>query len=197
MTPRAAAIVLGALLLCPAAARAQEAAAIFLGGAASALGAHEAGHLLFGVAFDARPTLEAVDFAGIPFFAIAHRPDLSPRREFAVSAAGFWVQHATSELILSREPRLRDEHAPFRKGFLAFNILASVAYAGAAAAKAGPFERDTRAIGDALDIDERWVSLMVLAPAVLDAYRYFHPDARWAAWGSRGLKVGWVMVILK
>jgi hypothetical protein len=169
----------------------------FLGGAATGLGVHEAGHLLFGAIFDADPSIKGVNFAGIPFFALTHRPGLSPRREFAISAAGFWMQHATSELILTRHPRLRDEREPFRKGVLAFNVLTSVGYSAAAAAKAGPYERDTRAIGDALDISERWVGVMVLVPAVLDAYRYFNPDSRWASWSSRAVKVGWVVLVLK
>ncbi|HEY7441844.1 MAG TPA: hypothetical protein VH701_05455 [Vicinamibacterales bacterium] len=169
----------------------------FLGGAAAGLGAHEAGHLLFGAILGADPSIKAVDFGGIPFFALTHRPDLSPRREFTVSAAGFWMQHATSELVLTRHPRLRDEHEPFRKGVLAFNVLTSVGYSAAAMAKAGPYERDTRAIGDALELSERWVGVMVLAPAVLDAYRYFKPDSRWAAWSSRAMKVGWVILVLK
>jgi hypothetical protein len=169
----------------------------FLGGAAAGLGAHEAGHLLFGAILDADPSIKAVDFGGIPFFALTHRPDLSPRREFTVSAAGFWMQHATSELVLTRHPRLRDEHEPFRKGVLAFNVLTSVGYSAAAMAKAGPYERDTRAIGDALELSERWVGVMVLAPAVLDAYRYFKPNSRWATWSSRAMKVGWVILVLK
>ena len=122
----------------------------FLGGAAVGLGAHEAGHLLFGAILDANPSIKGVRFRGIPFFALTHRPDLSPRREFAVSAAGFWMQHATSELVLTRHPRLRDERAPFKKGVLAFNVLTSVGYSVAAAAKAGPYQRDTRAMSDSL-----------------------------------------------
>jgi hypothetical protein len=169
----------------------------FLGGAAVGLGAHEAGHLLFGAILDASPSIKGVKFAGLPFFALTHRPDLSPRREFTVSAAGFWMQHATSELVLTRHPRLRDERAPFKKGVLAFNVLTSVGYSVAAAAKAGPYERDTRAISDSLQISERWVGVMVLAPAVLDAYRYFKPDSRWATWSSRAMKVGWVLLVLK
>jgi hypothetical protein len=169
----------------------------FLGGAAAGLGAHEAGHLLFGAILDADPSIKGVDFAGIPFFALTHRPDLSPRRKFTVSAAGFWMQHFTSELVLTRHPRLRDERAPFKKGVLAFNVLTSVGYSVAAAAKAGPYERDTRAISDSLQISERWVGVMVLAPAVLDAYRYFKPDSRWATWSSRAMKVGWVLLVLK
>jgi hypothetical protein len=39
--------------------------------------------------------------------------------------------------------------------------------------------------------------MMVLAPAVLDAFRFFNPDAHWAAWASRGAKVGSVVLVLK
>ena len=169
----------------------------FLGGAATGLAAHEGGHLLFAAILDADPSLKRVELAGLPFFALTHRSGLSPRREFVVSAAGFWMQHATSEILLSRHPRLRDERAPFKKGFMAFNVLTSVGYSVAAVAKAGPYERDTRAVGDGLEMSERWVGILVLAPAVLDAYRYFKPGSRWAVWSSRVLKVGWVALVIK
>lgn len=169
----------------------------FLGGALTGLAAHEAGHLALDVAFDADPSLKRVDFHGIPFFAITHRPDLSPRRELAVSSAGFWVQHAGSEWILTRRPAIRDRSSPLLKGILAFNVATSVGYAGAALARTGPHERDTRGIADAAGIDERWVGAMLLAPAVLDAWRYFHPDSRWAAWTSRGAKIGMVLLLAR
>src|SRR5512138_1121950 len=92
----------------------------FLSGAAIALGAHEGGHLLFDVAFDAQPGIGRVDFHGIPFFAVTHRGGLSPRREFTISSAGFWVQHATDEWLLTRRPSIRRERAPLAKGVLAF-----------------------------------------------------------------------------
>ena len=38
---------------------------------------------------------------------------------------------------------------------------------------------------------------MILVPAVLDAFRYYHPDARWAAWGSRAAKVGSVALVAR
>lgn len=72
-----------------------ETAGKFLAGAAVGLGAHEGAHLLFDCLFAARPHLKKVDFKGVPFFAIAHRGDLSRRREFVISSAGFWMQHAT------------------------------------------------------------------------------------------------------
>jgi hypothetical protein len=169
----------------------------FLAGAALALGAHEGGHLFADVVFDADPGLRRVDFHGLPFFAITHRPDLSPAREFVISSAGFWVQHAGSEWLLTRRPRLRDARAPLAKGVLAFNVLASGAYAAAAFARTGPFERDTRGMAASARIDERWAGALILGPAVLDAWRYYDPEARWAAWASRAAKIGGVLLIVK
>jgi hypothetical protein len=169
----------------------------FLTGALAGLVAHEGGHLLFNIVFDANPSVERVEFHGIPFFAIMHRTDLSPRREFVVSSAGFWVQHAGNEWLLTSHPRLRDERSPFRKGLLAFNVLASAAYSGAAFARTGPLQRDTRGMAVSARIDEPWVGILILAPAVLDTWRYFDPDAKWAAWLSRALKIGGVLLVLR
>jgi hypothetical protein len=111
--------------------------------------------------------------------------------------AGFWVQEATNEWLLSKRPRLKDERAPFAKGMFAFNVIASGVYAGAAFARTGPAERDTRGMADSLGIDERWIGAIVLAPAVLDTWRYYQPDAKWVAWVSRAVKVGSVLLVLK
>jgi len=80
---------------------------------------------------------------------------------------------------------------------LAFNVLNSAGYACVAFARAGPFERDTRGMAGSIDVDERAIGALVLAPAVLDAVRYFKPDARWAKWVSRGAKVGSVLLVVK
>jgi hypothetical protein len=165
-------------------------------GAASALAMHEAGHLVFDVIFDASPGIKKVSYAGIPFFAITHEP-VSPVQEFAISSAGFWVQHATSEWLLTARPHLRQEHAPFAKGVLAFNVLTSVMYAGAAMARTGPLERDTRGIALSAGIAEPWVGALVLAPAALDAVRYVRPEWRSARWASRAAKVAGVVLIVK
>jgi hypothetical protein len=169
----------------------------FLAGGALGLAAHEGGHLAFNVVFDADPRLKRVDFHGIPFFAVTHRPGLSRRKEFVISSAGFWVQHAGSEWILTRRPHLRGESAPFAKGILAFNVLASTAYAGAAFARTGPDERDTRGMADSSRIDERWIGALVLTPALLDAWRYYQPDRAWIKWASRAVKVGMVVLVLR
>ncbi len=170
---------------------------MFLTGALAGLAAHEAGHLFMNVVFDADPGLDRVEFHGIPFFAITHRTDLSPRREFMVSSAGFWVQHATNEWLLTGDPQLRRKHAPFRKGVLAFNVLASVAYSGAAFARTGPDQRDTRGMSVSGGIDERWIGALILAPAALDIWRYYDADAQWAVWLSRVMKAGLVLLVLK
>jgi hypothetical protein len=172
-------------------------AGVFVAGALVGLGAHEAGHLLFNVVFDADPAIQRVEFHGIPFFAITPRAALSARREFAVSSAGFWTQHATNEWLLTTRPRLRYERAAFSKGVFAFNVLASAAYSGAAFARTGPLERDTRGMASSARVDERWVGALILAPAVFDTWRYYDPDARLPVWLSRAAKVGAVALILK
>ena len=169
----------------------------FVAGAALGLVMHESGHLVFDAAFDAGPRVTGVTFGPFPFFAVTHRADLSPRREFTISSAGFWMQDLSSEWLLTRRPGLRRTHAPAAKGVLAFNVLNSAGYACVAFARAGPFERDTRGIADSIGVDERIIGAMVLAPAVLDAIRYFKPEARWAKWASRAAKAGSVLLVIK
>lgn len=168
----------------------------FLAGGAMGLGVHEAGHLVIVSAFGADPGVKKVAFGPLPFFAISHA-DVTPAQEYTISAAGFWVQHASSEWLLTRRPGLRHQHAPLAKGLLAFNILASVAYATAAFGTFGPYERDTRAMAEALDVGEPWVGAMILAPAALDTWRYMRPQSRRAAWTSRALKAGAVLVVIR
>ena len=170
--------------------------ALFLAGGATGLALHESAHLIANAAFGEKPNLKKVDFHGIPFFAITHRSGLPRREEFVISSAGFWMQHAMNEWLLSQSRPLRNR-GPFPKGIFTFNIVASGAYAGAAFAKTGPYERYTRGIADSSRVDERWVGALLLAPAALDAWRYFHPDSKWAAWSSRGAKIGMVLLVVR
>lgn len=169
---------------------------MFLAGGATGLALHEAAHLIADGLFGEKPGLKKVDFHGIPFFAITHRSGLPRRKEFVISSAGFWMQHAENEWLLSQRQPLRDR-GPFVKGIFTFNIVTSAAYAGAAFAKTGPVERDTRGIADSARVDERWIGALLLAPAALDAWRYFHPGSKWAAWSSRGVKIGMVVLIVR
>src|SRR5205807_391240 len=118
----------------------------FLTGAGAALVLHEGGHLTFDVIFDAQPRLEGVQFGPFPFVAVTHRSGLSPRREFTISSAGFWVQEGTDEWLLNPDrcgSGLRAcEGAWFSKGMLAFNVLNSVGYALVTVAT--PFSRPMR-----------------------------------------------------
>jgi hypothetical protein len=195
-------IVLAVSLLLPAIVAAEEKDngdpfAPFLAGVALGFAAHEAAHFTLDVAFDAHPRLDGVDFHGIPFFAIGHEP-VPARQEALISWAGFATQHAASEWILTRDPHLRDHGAPIRKGVLAFHVLCSAAYGVGAFGKTGPAERDSRGIARSIAVDERWIGALIVVPAALDTYRYFHPEARWAPWVSRALKVGLAgLVILK
>jgi hypothetical protein len=107
------------------------------------------------------------------------------------------MQDLSSEWLLTKQPSLRDVHAPVVKGVLAFNVLNSVGYAFVAFARAGPFERDTRGMASSIGVDERAIGALVLAPAVFDAIRYFKPEARWAKWASRAAKAGSVVLVVK
>jgi hypothetical protein len=169
---------------------------VILGGVAG-LGLHEGGHLVANWAFEEKVKIKKVDYKGIPFFALSHAPDLSPRREYVVSSAGFWAQYLFSEQILTHHRNLKHEESPLRKGMLTFHVVTSLMYSGAAFGRTGPIERDTRGMAASRRIDERWIGAMVLAPALLDMYRYFNPGARWATWTSRGVKMGSVALVIK
>jgi len=170
---------------------------LFFTGAAAGLAIHESGHLLFGAIFDANPRVEPLRYGFIPFFKIGHDP-VTRREEFVISSAGFWMQYVDSEWILAAKPDLRHEHQPLLKGILAFDLGASTVYSIAAFGEFGPLERDTRGMAVSLGKDgwpEPFVGAIVLAPAVLDGYRYFHPDATWAKWASRGAKIASVVLV--
>jgi len=168
----------------------------FFAGAALGLGFHESAHLIADEAFGANPGVRKVSAGFIPFFAITHEP-VTPTKEFIISSAGFWAQHIGSEITLSRHPQLHDEHAPMLKGLLVFNVVTSVIYSGAAFARHGPVERDTRGIAVSADVGEPWVGVTVLAPAVLDAARYYRPNSRMLRWASRAAKVGGTLLIFR
>ena len=179
----------------PAAAQTRDVASFFAG-AALGLGLHESGHLVFDAAFNAHPGVMKVRAGFIPFFAITHEP-MSPVKEFTISSAGFWVQHGGNEIVFAHHPDLRHEHAPLIKGIVAFNVLTSVMYAGAAFVQKGPAERDTRGMAVSAHIAEPWIGASILAPAVLDSARYFRPGSRALRWASRGAKVAGALLLFR
>ena len=167
-----------------------------LGGASVAFVAHESGHVAFDLLFHAHPYLKPVHFGPIPFFAIDHHtvPD---GEEFAIASAGFWVQESMNEWILSRHPRLRSEDRPFLKGMVLFNTVMPAGYSMAAIFRFGPKERDPHSMASSSGISEPLIGAVVLAPALLDGYRYFHPGQRWAAWAARALKAGSILLTIR
>lgn len=179
-----------------AAAQTLEKAGKLIGGAAVGLALHESAHVVADVASGVSPGLKKVTFGPFPFFAITHDA-VSPGREFLISSAGFWAQHATSELLLTTHADLRAQDAHVLKGMLAFNILTSFAYAGAAFARTGPDERDTRGMAVSADVPEPVIGAVILAPAVLDTVRYFGGRSRWVVWGSRAAKIGGALLVVK
>lgn len=168
----------------------------FLGGAALAFVIHEGGHLVFDEVFTAHPQVQWVHYGPVPFFAIAPTRPLSARQLFTVASAGFWTQEITSDLLQPRHRDLRHEHAPFAKGMLAFDILTSIGYAATAFAQAGPVQRDTRGMAVSLDVPEPAIGALILTPALLEAYRYFRPESRWARWATRIAAAGSVVLVV-
>lgn len=187
-------VLAGVMVSTPGQAQRAQQSARFMLGAATALIAHESSHMLADAAYGTTISFGRVEFHGIPFFAVRHAPTGSPRKEFVIASAGFWMQHATSEWLLTRRPTLRDERAPFAKGMLAFNLLTSTGYAFAAFAETGPAERDTRSIAVGARMSEPAVGAMILAPALLDTWRYYQPKSRVAKWTSRTVKIGAVLL---
>jgi hypothetical protein len=190
------ALLLSAAISSAASAQTFAGVAKFVGGGALGLALHESAHVIADVGSGVTPGVKKVTFGPIPFFAITHDA-VSPPREFVISSAGFWMQHAVSELVLVRHGDLRHEDAAMLKGVLAFNVLASVAYASAAFARTGPDERDTRGMAVSARMDEPLVGAVILAPALLDAARYYGVKHRVVVWASRAAKIGGVLLVIR
>ena len=191
-----AGVVLGAAVPSVASAQTLTNAAKLIGGAALGLAFHESAHVAADFATGVSPGIKKVTFGPFPFFAITHDA-VSPGREFVISSAGFWAQEVVNEILLTTHPELRNEDAPVLKGLFAFNILTSFGYAGAAFARAGPVERDTRGMAQSADVGEPVIGALILAPAVLDTMRYFGVRNRWVVWGSRAAKIGGALLVVK
>ena len=150
---------------------------------------HESGHLLTNLALGTQFSLKGVDYAGIPFFTIEPGRRLSPREHYLTASAGFNAQHLINELLLQKHPNLQREDKPFLKGVAHFNFWLSVGYSVTSFAGYGPAERDTKGMADSLGWSEDSVAALILAPALLDAYRYQHPKSKWAKRASRLTKL--------
>ena len=164
----------------------------FLAGGAVGLAAHESGHLLLHGVLRRRSGLRQGRVPRHPVLR-DHPQRICRRARSSRSSAGFWVQQATNEWLLTPRPHLRDERAPFAKGVFAFNVLASVALCRRGV-RAHRTDRARHARHGDVVANRRAVDRRVsCSPASSIRWRYFHPDARWAVWASRAVKVGGVL----
>ena len=161
----------------------------FFKGAFTGFLGHECGHLIANTTLNTNFHLKGVNFAVIPFFTIEPGRELSPREHYITASAGFNAQHIINEWLLVRHPDLREEDKPFLKGLGAFNFWLTAGYAATAFAGYGPGERDTRGMAESLGWSEESIGVLILAPTLLDAYRYKHPKAKWAKHASRITKL--------
>jgi hypothetical protein len=188
--------------------RTSSSAALFIGGGVLAFVAHETGHLVANAVLGNRPRLVPLwGFGFMPFFAIS--PELrctrtacqkadgrpfpgGPRGKFFIATAGFEIQHITSELILTLEPHLRCHRAPFRKGWLIFNVGLSLAYAVTSMAGIEDSHGDAGGAAHLAHLPRAVIGAALILPALLDSYRYLYGSSQWAPWISRSAKAGFV-----
>ena len=169
----------------------------FWTGAGVAFLEHETGHVLTNLLVGSTPRVQSVHYGPIPFFTWEPDHKLNDRDHYLTASAGFTAQHIVDEWILTRHPRLKDERDPYLKGMLTFSYWLSVGYGLNAFIGGGPEKRDTKGMADAARMSEATMGVLVMAPALLDAYRYNHPEARWARRASRAAKVLTVALALR
>jgi len=80
---------------------------------------------------------------------------------------------------------------------LAFNYWLTVGYGANAFFGGGPPRRDTKGMADTARLPEAVIGALILTPALLDAYRYHHPEARWPRRASRTAKVLLLVLALR
>jgi hypothetical protein len=173
-------------------------------GAISAFLLHEAGHIAANLMLGNVPHFQGTKFGGfLPFPVISpsihcdgdhcfkrngHSFSTGPNGVYFIVTAGFHVQNITNEILLTSDPNLAEQYAPFRKGLLGFNLFLSALYAAGAYTKLESPNGDLLGAARYSGIHEAWLATLLLVPAVLDGYRYFHPEATWAVWASRAGK---------
>ncbi len=174
-------------------------------GAVAAFLAHEGGHLFANLLLGNKPYIQGIMVGGVvPFFVVnpgircmgdvcrdRHHDRFGPGRAgtYFIVTAGFHVQHITDELLLTRNPNLRYQYAPVRKGMLLFNVFLSCFYAAGAFTGLEDSHGDLAGAARVGHVHEAWLATLLLMPAALDTYRYFVPGVRWAPWASRGAKL--------
>jgi hypothetical protein len=175
-------------------------------GALSGFVGHETGHIATDFMTGHHPKFVETHLGKIPFFAI--QPcctNLSHAAEYTIASAGFAVGDLSSELILQIQPRLRSRRSAYLKGVLIFDEVLAIGYAVSGFLEVkypnlGPPQSDINSMARSLGIQPWQVGIYLIAPAILDLYRYFRPRSNFAPWmgvQSKLLMVGLVMPLLK
>ena len=171
--------------------------------------AHESGHVLSNLTLGNVPRFRGIMVWGaIPFFAI--EPTISCHGErclkrggdrfrpgrngkFFIVTSGFHAQHIANEVMLSLSPALHREVAPFRKGWLLFNVFLSCMYAAGAWTGLEAPNGDLGGAAAMAHFNEIALSFALLAPTAVDVYRYFVPESRnWSPWVARAAKASFL-----
>jgi hypothetical protein len=177
----------------------------FVAGGLSGFVIHETAHAAVAESLGLRPRLE-VRHKPVPFVIvkydlvsvkepsgeIAYYTDRDgnlvshgAQKRFVIASAGINSQNIASEWILTQYPRLQNESRPYLKGMLAFDILTSMGYV--LVGRKDP-DGDIRGMSESLKVNDAIIGGLVLLPAAMDLYRYYHPDSVWVPWIDRGAK---------
>lgn len=98
-----------------------------------------------------------------------------PRDSALLSYSGILYQNIASEYILTKHPRLIDEDRPFLKGMVLMNLFLPAFYT--VKGYDDP-NSDLLRLQSALGADRWQINTMVMLPAAIDFYRYYHPEKK-------------------
>ena len=154
--------------------------------------------MIANLAFGEKPGLGKVDFHGIPVL----RDHASQRAAVARGIhdlVGRLLGAACHERMAADAPPARSEPSRRRSRRACLRSTCSRRLPTRARRSRKPVPRSATHAGMAASsrIDERWIGALVLAPALLDGWRYYHPDTKWATWASRGVKIGMVVMVVR
>ena len=158
-------------------------------GAGVGLVVHESGHLLFDAALNTEPKIVGVKLGPFPFFAIEPTRVRNNQQRYVIAQAGTMMESIYSEAILQADPHIREQKHAFLKGMLLFHVVLDAGYAITGLAGIGPAQSDVNTMSRALGVPPWGIGIMLMVPAVVDTYRYFMPESRWAPWVSLGTKL--------
>lgn len=180
-------------------------------GAMGGLLAHESAHLSMNFALGNTPRFRPIrGLFGAPFVAIS--PDISCQgakcegadgQRFAagvrgrawIASAGFVMQWATSEMILSDMPDVLYRNEPFLQEWLALNVTLALAYAITCASGIESDFGDASGLATHGHMPRSATAALVATPALVDAARAVWPERPWIKWAARASKLVFVGLV--